>query len=156
MQYQKELLNREMVDSLCELHKTMVESQKDVPKAKAEPVLKDVRTLMEAINSLEAMCKHPNAAAFFEKVCNPSRDAGARELCKRYQEGEFAKRAMLRYLFKGTEMASSEKELEEMMDAPDPMAEKPWDPKEVEWYWTTAIFALVLALLAAAAYKLLT
>jgi hypothetical protein len=41
----------------------------------------------------------------FEQVCSPSRSDTARKLTESYQKGDFAKRAMLRYCFKDTNVA---------------------------------------------------
>ena len=40
-----------------------------------------------------------------EQVCSPSRSDTARKLTESYQKGDFAKRAMLRYCFKDTNVA---------------------------------------------------
>jgi hypothetical protein len=99
VRYGVELLSLEMVDALCELQKQMVNGVKDSRDA-SDPVVRDARLLMEAINSLEACRRAPNAHEFFEAVCQPSRSARAKELATVYQKLEFAKRAMMRRLFK--------------------------------------------------------
>lgn len=98
--YKDELLGRPMVDSLCELHKRMVQGVADI-KQRSDPVLKDADLLLGAINALEACRRYPNAAVFFEAVCQPSRGDRARAAAEAYAKGEFSKRAMLRYMFKG-------------------------------------------------------
>ena len=56
--------------------------------------------LMEAINSLEACARHGNAVIFYETVCNQSASDRARKLTERYERKEFAKRAMMKHIFK--------------------------------------------------------
>jgi len=149
--YQKELVNREMVDALCELHKMLVDSTKDMPKSKKEPLLRDVRTLMEAINTLEALRTHDNAAHFFEQVCSPSSGESARKLCETYQKGEFAKRAMLRYLFAESEFGGEmERIIDEDAKGKPKASGKSAD--ETEQLWTIGLFGLVLAALVGGVY----
>ena len=55
---------------------------------------------MDAINALEACATHGNAVIFYETVCTPSASERARSLTERYERKEFAKRAMLKHIFK--------------------------------------------------------
>mmetsp|Transcript_7218 Transcript_7218/g.22308 ORF Transcript_7218/g.22308 Transcript_7218/m.22308 type:complete len:114 (+) Transcript_7218:97-438(+) len=54
---------------------------------------------MEAINTLEAVQRHPPVTALFERLCSPSSSPEARQLCKRYTELAFAKVALMRSVF---------------------------------------------------------
>ena len=145
-----------MVDALCELHKQMAAKLKGASGLAHDALVADVHLLMDTLNTLEALCRHENAALFFEQVCTPSRGETARQLTEAYQKGEFAKKAMLRYLFKGSDLGSEE-ELERMMEGDEGAALGGAWPAgaDVERLWTMAIFGLVLASLAGGAYMLL-
>ena len=77
---------------------------KDVPAAEIKDeenlVVKDSQTLLEAINALEACATQRNAVIFFEEICTPSSSGRARALAERYERKAFAKRAMMKHLFK--------------------------------------------------------
>ena len=107
--YGAELLSLEMVSALCELHKRMVDGAPSGELSKpapTDPLLRDAKTLMEAINTLEACRRVPNVTSFFEAVCQPSRSDRAKELATIYQQLEFGKRAMMRHIFKTADGAS--------------------------------------------------
>jgi hypothetical protein len=160
-QYKDELFTRGIVDGMCELHKQMVESVKD-SRDSSDDVIKDARRLMEAINTLEACRKQSSAAAFFEGVCNPSRGDKERKNCEQYTKQQFAKMAMMRYLFKDSEFGSSEADMEKLMedakegrdpDAPENRAKKEKD-EDMEWEWclSMALFIVILIILAICSY----
>ena len=99
--YADELSDRSTTSMLCELHQRLL---KDVPAAEIKDeenlVVKDSQTLLEAINALEACATHRNAVIFFEEICTPSSSGRARALAERYERKAFAKRAMMKHLFK--------------------------------------------------------
>jgi len=99
--YGDELTDRSIISMLCELHKRMIDG---VPSADIKnddhPVVMDCQVLMDAINALEACATHGNAVIFYETVCTPSASERARSLTERYERKEFAKRAMLKHIFK--------------------------------------------------------
>ena len=71
--YQTELVNRGMVDALCELHRQMLDGIKlESPNPPKDAVVADMHKLMDAINTLEALRTTTNAAHFFEQVCGYS------------------------------------------------------------------------------------
>jgi len=47
--------------------------------------------VMEAINTLEAVQRHPPVTALYERLCSPSSSPEARKLCERYTQLAFAK-----------------------------------------------------------------
>ena len=68
--YQTELVNRGMVDALCELHRQMLDGVKlESPNPPKDAVVADMHKLMDAINTLEALRTTTHAAHFFEQVC---------------------------------------------------------------------------------------
>ncbi|KAL1530005.1 hypothetical protein AB1Y20_000931 [Prymnesium parvum] len=99
--YSDELSDRSTTSMLCELHKRLIAT---VPSAElkneSNAIVKDCQTLIEAINALEACAQQGNAVIFYETVCNPSSSERARKLTERYERKEFAKRAMMKHLFK--------------------------------------------------------
>lgn len=126
-QYKKELINRTIVDALCELHRQILDSTKSTDRS--DPLMADVRKLMDAINTLEALCRHDNAASFFEQVCSPSRDEKARKMTETYQKGDFAKRAMLRYMFKDSDFAADD----EFDRSAATATARPWQQRACSW-----------------------
>jgi len=142
---------------LCELHKRLIEGAKDVhDKGQTSRPTADLHKLMDAINTLEALRANDNAANFFEQVCSPSRDEAARKLTETYQKGEFAKRAMLRYLFKDSEMGS---DMERVIEEESGRGSKPKasvaSAAKTEELWTMGVFGVVLVLLLGGAYHFL-
>ena len=100
-----ELLKLQTVDALCGLHQSMMETAPSESLDKRDfshPIVRDTHLLMDAINTLEACRRVPNLPAFFEEICTPSRSAKAKELTRTYVVLDFGKRAMMRYIFKGT------------------------------------------------------
>jgi len=152
VQYKTELVNRVIVDALCELHKQMGEKLKG--KSQVEQAAQDVRLLTDAINTLEALRRNDNAANLFEQLCSPSRSEDTRKLTEQYTKGDFAKRAILRYLFRDSEFASEE-EMERIMsgDKEAQRAAKRTDA-EIEQVWTLAIMGIILTIALGGGYMI--
>lgn len=96
-QYPEKLLRRSSVDLLCDLHKTMLQGAADM--SKSNPVVQDAQIVLEALNVLEAICRHGSAPDLFEQICSPSHSTKAREAAEKYERLEYAKMAMMRSLF---------------------------------------------------------
>ena len=111
--YGDELLGLSTINLLCELHQRMINGAKSV-KAGEPPA--DLRALLDAINALEACRRYPNAAHFFEAVCTPSKSAEARKAAEVYAAQEFAKRAVMRHIFKNDDVdAAAELDLDDLL-----------------------------------------
>lgn len=113
-QYKDACFDPAFVSGLCELHRCIIESAPVDPKSKeavpSSREARDSRMMMEAVNTLEACRRFDNVVLLFEMICQPSQSERARKLTELYVRLDFAKRAMLRHLFR---------ENPELLDAAD-------------------------------------
>uniref|UniRef100_A0A7S4BN81 Uncharacterized protein n=1 Tax=Chrysotila carterae TaxID=13221 RepID=A0A7S4BN81_CHRCT len=93
-----ELMDKESISMLCELHKRMVnEAKSDELNSEARQL--EIRPVFEAVNTLEAMRRHSPVNTLFEALCSPRASDGAMALYESYCRSEFGKRAMMRHIF---------------------------------------------------------
>ena len=150
-QYKAELLPLAMIDSMCELHKALVNAAHENADRK-DALTADAEILMDAINALEACRRYDNACDFFECVSSPSRSEKARSAAEAYVKREFGKRAMLRWMFKEEENIDEDAEdldhfLSEKQKPPPPPPQRllPWLDPELFWLLAAAVafFAMI-------------
>ena len=90
--YAEQLMNPCSVDLLCTLHADLL---RDAASSQG-PGVPNSRVVLEAINTLEAVHRHPPAAQLFESLCSPSLSTSATDLYVEYCRLSFAKHAILR------------------------------------------------------------
>tara|TARA_B100000524_G_scaffold253677_1_gene137079 strand:+ start:1662 stop:2504 length:843 start_codon:yes stop_codon:yes gene_type:complete len=109
-QRREELLARSSVDLLCELHKRILNASPTEPQP-TDAATQDAQVVVEAVNTLEAIQAHQPTSMLFESLCNPTQSEDAKALYTRYANKEFAKTAMMRYLFGDDSFAEIEREM---------------------------------------------
>ena len=140
-----ELLQRSSITMLCELHKALLEGIKD-PENKESAQATEARTVMEAINTLEACLTEGAPTKLFEALCSPSSSDAAFKLRERYEKQEYAKQALMRHLF-------GDKEFEEFSKGRDGGSSEPFFDGEF-CQAICVIIAFVVALLGLIFYLL--
>lgn len=102
-QYRDTCFKLPFINGMCELHRCIIDHTPKDPSGAKTREAADARLIMEAINTLEACRRFDNVTLLFEMICTPSMSERARKVTELYVKLDFAKRAMLRYLFKHTE-----------------------------------------------------